>query len=138
MSTLPPGAPVRKGRKRVAILVAVVVVVAALAAVLAAIYLPVNSASQKVLVSTAGGSTASMALPSSVYATMHASYHGAEPMMYSMNGPGGGMMYNHARMTDGDSYSFWSNGGMYECWAGYQSGGYGPVPVWFNATWGML
>ena len=60
------------------------------------------------------------------------------PMMYWMEGPGGGMMFDHHGMMGGDSYSFWSNGGSFECWAGYEGGGQGMTPVWVNATWGLL
>jgi hypothetical protein len=58
-------------------------------------------------------------------------------MHYWMQGSGG-MMFDHSMMRGSNSYSFWSWGGTYQCGAGYSGSRSGMMPVWVNATWGML
>jgi hypothetical protein len=58
-------------------------------------------------------------------------------MHYWMQGSGG-MMFDHPMMGGSDTYSFWSWGGTYQCGAGFTGSGYGSMPVWVNATWGLL
>lgn len=105
---------------------------------MAAIFVPVYSASAEIQVTSASGSSATLSIPSGVWVTVHFDHRGNMPMEYWMNGPGGGMMFNHHGMMDGDGYSFWSNGGGYHCWAGYSGDWQGMGPVWVNATWGLL
>ena len=114
------------------------VIVVAVAGLLAAIFIPVNSESKQIQVTSVSGSSTTLSLPSSTWVTIRFSHDGSMPMMYWMEGPGGGMMFDHHGMMGGDSYSFWSNGGSFECWAGYEGGGQGMTPVWVNATWGLL
>ncbi len=118
-------------------MIAVLLVVAGIG-VPAAIFVPVHSESQEIQVTSASGSSTSLSLPSSTWVTVHFDHPGSMPMTYWMNGPGGGMMFNHHGMMGGDSYSFWSNGGSYRCWAGYSGMGQGRMPVWVNATWGLV
>lgn len=125
-------------RKRRWWLVITVVLVVAVAGVLGAIFLPVHSESQVIEVTSTSGSGATFALPSSSWVTVHFAHPGPMAMTYWMNGPGGGMMFHHPGMMSGDSYSFWSGGGSYQCWAGYAGAGPGMTPVWVNVTWGMV
>ena len=138
MSAAPPTRLDRKPRKHRLLLIIVVVIVVAVAGLLAAILVPVHSESREIQVTSASGSSATLSLPSSAWVTIHFSHYGSMPMMYWMEGPGGGMMFNHHGMMGGDSYSFWSSGGSFECWAGYQGSGAGMTPVWVNATWGLI
>ncbi|HYA70752.1 MAG TPA: hypothetical protein VEH28_05225 [Thermoplasmata archaeon] len=116
----------------------VVVAVVAVAGLLAAVLVPVNSESKEIQLTSSSGASATLSLPQSAWVTVHFSHSGNMPMMYSMNGPGGGMMFNHHGMMGADTYSFWSNGGNYQCWAGYEGQWRGMSPVWVNATWGVL
>ena len=128
----------RKPRRRRWWLVIVTVLVVTIVGVLAAIFVPIHSESQEIPVSSASGSSATLSLPSSTWVTVHFNHAGSMPMAYWMNGPGGGMMFDHQGMMSGDSYSFWSSGGSYRCWAGYSGMGQGMTPVWVNATWGLI
>ena len=128
----------RKPKRRRWWLVIPVVVVIAVAGLLAAIFLPVHSESQEIQVDSASGSSTTLSLPSSTWVTVHFDHPGSMHMSYWMNGPGGGMMFNHQGLSGGDSYSFWSSGGSYRCWAGYADMGQGIMPVWVNASWGLI
>ena len=131
-------APPNPKRRRI-LLAVVVVVVVAVAGLLAAIFVPLNSESKQIQFATATSASATLSLPQSAWVTVHFEHHGSMPMSYWMNGAGGGgMMFNHQGMMSGDSYSFWSNGGDYMCWASYSGGGPEVSPVWVNATWGLL
>jgi uncharacterized membrane protein len=133
--TTPPAKPKRRRR----LLVIIVVVVVAVAGLVAAIFVPVNSESKEIQFTTANSASATLSLPQSAWVTVHFDHHGSTPMSYWMDGAGGGgMMFNHQGMMGGDSYSFWSNGGDYMCWASYGGGAPGMSPVWVNATWGLL
>ena len=138
MSAEPVPAPRSKPKRRRGWLVVVVVVVVAIAGLLTALFVPVHSESQEIQVTSASGSSASLSLPSSTWVTVHFNHAGSMSMSYWMNSPGGGMMFNHQGMMGGDSYSFWSSGGSYRCWAGYSGMGQGMTPVWVNATWGLI
>ena len=128
----------QKPKRRRFWFVIVVVLVVVVAGLLAAIFVPVHSESKQIEVSSTTGSSATLSLPQSAWVTIHFAHPGNMPMMYWMNEPGGGMMFNHRGMMGGDSYSFWSSGGSYQCWAGFEGGGYGMTPVWVNATWGLI
>lgn len=128
----------RKPKRRRWWLVITIVLVVAVVGVLAAIFIPVHSESQEVQVTSASGSSTTLSFPSSAWVTVHFDHRGSMPMTYWMNGPGGGMMFNHQGMMGGDSYSFWSTGGSYRCGAGYAGMGQGMTPVWVNATWGLI
>ena len=138
MSAVAPPVSAPKPSRRRWALVVVAVAAVALVAVLGMVYVPVHSLSTEVQVTSLSGASSSIPLPASVWVTVHVDHRGSMPMSYRMDGPGGGMMYDRQGMMDGDSYSFWSNGGSYYCWAGYSGGWGGPTLVWFNATWGML
>lgn len=131
-----PLSPRRPSKRRwwlVVTILAVVVVVA----LLGLIFIPVHSQSQQVSVSTGASADASFTLPAASWVTVHFSHPGTMAMMYWMSGSSG-MMFDHRGMMGGDSYSFWSNGGTFHCWAAFDGAGYGPTPVWMNATWGLL
>jgi uncharacterized membrane protein len=128
----------RSSRKIRWLLIAVVVLGVVIAGLLAAIFVPYNSESKEIQVSSSDASSATFSLPQAAWVTVHFAHHGMMAMMYWMNGPGGGMMFNHRGMMGGDSYSFWSGGGSFQCWAGYDGAGQGVTPVWVNATWGLL
>jgi hypothetical protein len=49
-----------------------------------------------------------------------------------------GMMFDHSMVQSSDTYSFWSWGGSYQCGAGFAGSGFDMVPVWVNASWGMI
>ena len=108
----------------------------AVAGLLDAIFVPVNSESRQIQVTSDAGASATLSLPSSTWVPLQFSHHGSMPMMYWMEGLGGGMMFPHQGMMGGDSFSFWSNSGNFRCWAGYE--GAGMTPVWVNATRGLL
>lgn len=116
----------------------VVVLVVVVAGLLAAIFVPIHSSSKEIQVASDSSASATFTFPQATWVTVHFDHPGAMRMSYWMNGPGGGMMFRHGGMMSGDSYSFWSNGGSFECWAGYQGGPSGASPVWVNATWGLL
>ena len=138
MSVGPTTSGGERPRKRRWWLVITVVLVVAVAGVLAAIFIPVHSSSQVIQVTSTSGSSATLSLPASSWVTLHFDHPGTMAMRYWMNGPGGGMMFNHQGMMNGDTYSFWSGGGNFQCWAGYAISGSGVTPVWVNATWGMI
>lgn len=127
--------PAPKKHRRLAVVTVVVVVI--VAGLLAAIFIPYNSQSKEIQVSPGAPASATFTLPAANWVTVHFDHHGAMSMMFWMNGPGG-MMFNHRGMMSGDSYSFWSGGGDFQCWAGYDGGGQSRTPVWVNATWGLL
>ena len=138
MPVRPTASGGERPRKRRWWLVITVVLVVAAAGVLGAIFLPAHSSSEVILVSSTSGSSATLSLPPSSWVTVHFDHPGAVSMRYWMNGPGGGMMFNHQDMMNGDSCSFWSGGGNFQCWAGYGSATQGTTPVWVNVTWGMI
>ena len=128
-----------KPKRRRLLLLVVVVAIVAVAGLLAAIFVPINSESKEIQFTSANSASATLSLPQSAWVTVHFDHHGSTSMSYWMDGAGGGgMMFNHGGMMGGDSYSFWSNGGDYICWASYSGGGPGMTPVWVNATWGAL
>lgn len=133
------GAPgPRSGRRRRAILV--VVAVAMLSGVLLALaFVPYGSASEHILISPGSPAIAAISIPHAGWVTIHFEHPGGMGMgmHYWMQGSSG-MMMDHSGMGGSDSYSFWSWGGTYDCGAGYEGSGSGMMPVWVNATWGML
>jgi len=129
-------APPRKRRRR--ILAVVLVVVIALGVTLALLIVPYHSSSQEIQVASGAGATTSLTVPTAGWVTVHFSHPSAMmSMRYWMQGPGG-MMFDHSMMSGSDSYSFWSWGGTYQCGAGYTGSGYGMMPIWVNATWGIV
>ena len=130
--------PARRPTRRRILVIVIVVLLVTIGGLLAAIFIPFHSESKQIQVSSSSGTSASLSFPGSTWVTVHFSHAGSMPMAYWMNGPGGGMMFNHHGMMGGDTYSFWSSGGDYQCWAGYASTGSGMTPVWVNATWGIL
>jgi hypothetical protein len=131
------GSTVSKRRRRVlAIIVAAIIVVGVL---LALVFVPYNSVSKEVQVSTGTGATTALTFPEAGWVTVHFDhpYRMGMSMHYWMQGSGG-MMFDHSMMGGSDSYSFWSWGGTYQCGAGYAGFGSGTMPVWVNATWGMI
>ncbi len=136
----PPGThtPPRAGRRRKLAVVLVTLAVVAVGLV-AAIFVPVHSASREISLSSGTSAGTTFNFPQAAWVTVHFDHPGAMPMEYWMSGPGGGMMFHHGAAGNGDSYSFWSNGGSFECWAGFAGGPQGPSDtVWVNATWGLL
>jgi hypothetical protein len=129
--------PASKRRRRVVtVVVAVVIIVGVL---LALIFVPYNSASKEIRVSSGSGTTTSLTILEAGWVSIHFDhpYRMGMSMHYWMQGSGG-MMFDHSMMAGSDSYSFWSWGGTYTCGAGYAGSGYGTMPVWINATWGIL
>ena len=129
-----PPRSARRRRWKVGLGIALVVA----ASLLAAVFVPVHAESHQIEVSSASDANTSFSPPGGVWVTVHFVHPGPMRMMYGMEGPRGGMMFQHRGMAGGDSYSFWSNGGAFHCWAGYDGPGPGPTPVWVNATWGLL
>jgi hypothetical protein len=128
--------PASTRRRRVLVVAATVAII--VGGLLALIFVPYNSASKEIQVSSATGATTSLTIPQAGWVTIHFSHpSGMMAMHYWMQGSGG-MMFDHSMMGGSDSYSFWSWGGTYQCGAGYSGSGSGMMPVWVNATWGML
>ncbi len=116
----------------------VVGVVLAASGLLAAIFVPVHSSSQLLQVSDGTTASASVTVPQAAWVTVHFSHPFGAAMMYGMDGPSG-MMFSHREAAGGDSYSFGTWGGTFRCWAEPAGPGMaGSVPVWVNATWGLL
>lgn len=129
--------PIPKRRRRVAVVLVAVMVI--LGVLLALIFVPYNSTSKEIQVSSTTGATTAITIPQAGWVTIHFDhpYRMGMSMHYWMQGSGG-MMMDHSMMGGADSYSFWSWGGTYECGAGYAGSGSGMMTVWVNATWGML
>jgi len=132
----PPQEPKRRKSRRLLVVLVVVVIVGA--GLLAALFVPYNSESKEIQVTSSSGTSTTLSLPDAAWVTVHFEHPGPMAMAYWMNGPGGSMMFHHGGMMGGDSYSFWSNGGDFQCGAGYEETGQGMTPVWVNATWGLL
>jgi hypothetical protein len=133
----PTNPPVVKRRRRWVVVAVVVAIVAGV--FLALVFVPYNSVSKQIQVTSGSSATTSLSIPQPGWVTIHFDhpYGMGMSMHYWMQGSGG-MMYDHSMMGGGDSYSFWSWGGSYECGAGYAGTGPGMMTVWVNATWGML
>jgi hypothetical protein len=127
--------PVPKRRQRVITLVVAVVIIVGV--FLALVFVPYNSVSKEIQVSPGRGATTSLTIPQAGWVTVHFNHPYRMSMSYWMQGSGG-MMFDHSMMGGSDSYSFWSWGGSYHCGAGFAGSGYGTMPVWVYATWGML
>lgn len=108
------------------------------AGLLAAIAVPVHAQSTALTVSPGGSSYVDVNVPQAAWVTVHFAHAGSMPMSFWMAGPGGGMMFNHHGMMDGDAYSFGTWGGSFRCYAQYDGAGPGPSTVWVNTTWGLL
>lgn len=129
--------PASKRRRRLVTVVVAVVII--LGVLLTLILVPYNSSTQEIQVTSGTGATTSLAIPVAGWVTVHFDhpYRVGMSMHYWMQGSGG-MMMDHSMMGGSDSYSFWSWGGTYQCGAGFEGSGYGTMPVWVNATWGIL
>ncbi len=104
---------------------------------LALVFVPYHFVSQEFQVSPVASVTTSLTISEAGWVPVHFSQSSGMPMRYWMQGAGG-MMFDHSMTGGGDSYSFWSWGGTYECGAGYANTGAGISSVWVNASWGML
>ena len=122
---------------------AVVVVVAAL------FFVPANTQSSELQVASTGAAYSNLSISHPSWVTVHFDNAGRGCMNYGMySGMGGGMnggqgmMFDHPCVSGGDSYSFWTWGGSYRCWAsiggGLRMAGSASMPVWVNVTSGML
>ncbi len=129
--------PVSKRRRRLVTVVVAVVIV--LGVLLTLIFVPYDSSAKEIQVTSGPGTTTSLTIPEAGWVTVHFDhqYRMDMSMHYWMQGSGG-MMMDHSMMSGSDSYSFWSWGGTYQCGAAYSGGGFGTMPVWVNATWGVL
>jgi len=129
--------PASKRRRRVIVVLVTAVIV--LGVFLALVFVPYNSVSKEIQVSSGSSATTSLAIPQAGWATIHFDhpYRMGMSMHYWMQGSGG-KMFDHSMMGGSDSYSFWSWGGTYQCGAGYSGSGSGMMSVWVNATWGIL
>ncbi|MGA7862334.1 MAG: hypothetical protein WCB19_10870 [Thermoplasmata archaeon] len=144
----PPEAGAKPGSKRRRRAILVIVTVAIIAGVLLAmVFVPYNSTSKEIQVSAGTSATATLSIPEAGWVTVHFDHPSGMAMQYWMcsGSPGSrcmqgssGMMFDHSMMEGSDSYSFWTWGGTYQCGAGYTGSGYGMIPVWVNASWGML
>ncbi|MDE1881705.1 MAG: hypothetical protein KGI89_14305 [Euryarchaeota archaeon] len=120
-------------------MISLVVPVALVAALLAMFFLPFNSVSQEIQVSSASPATGTLTIPRAGWVTVHIDHPGGMPMHFWMGGEGGsGMMHDMTMMNGAASYSFWSNGGTYPFGAECSSMMGGTMPVWVNATWGAV
>jgi hypothetical protein len=125
-------------RKRRRIVVAVVTAAIVVGVLLALIFVPYNSTSKEIQVASGTGATTSLTIPQAGWVTVHFSHPSRMMSMHYWMQGSGGMMFDHSMMGGSDVYSFWSWGGTYTCGAGYAGSGYGTMPVWVNATWGIL
>ena len=124
-----------------------VVVVAAL------FFVPANTQSNELKVASTGSAYSNLSIPRPSWVTVHFDHAGGGCMNYGMyngmgSGMGGGMgggpgmMFDHPCMTGGDSYSFGTWGGTFQCWASYGGApgamGRASMPVWVNVTTSLL
>jgi len=131
-----PSSNSKRRRRTIVVLVTVVVISGLL---LGLIFVPYDSSAQEIQVTSGAGTTTALTIPHAGWVTVHFDhpYRMGMSMHYWMQGSGG-MMMDHSMMGGADSYSFWSWGGTYQCGAGYSGFGSGMMPVWVNATWGVL
>lgn len=134
--------PARTERRRTRFWVGVVAAMLVSASLLALVFLPARSASKEISVSSEASATTVFSFAGPTWVTVHFDRHGSMGMQYWMTGPGG-MMFNRSMMGSGmmggsDSYSFWTWGGDYRCGAGFSGAESGSMPVWVNASWGLL
>lgn len=134
-------APVATRRRRRFVVIGAVALVLAVT-VLALVFVPYGSASQVVQVSPGSTGTTQLTIPHAGWVTVHFDHPtgrgmGGVSMHYWMQGSGG-MQFDHTMMGGTDSSSFWSWGGTYACSAAYAGPMAGTMPVWVNATWGVL
>ena len=115
----------------------VVALVTSIGVLLALVFVPYDFVSQELQVSPGASATTSLTISEAGWVTVHFSQPSGMPMRYWMQ-DAGGMMFDHSMMGAGDSYSFWSWGGTYQCGAGYAATGAAATSVWVNASWGML
>lgn len=139
MPTPVPTGPTAVSKRLRRVILVVVAAIAVAAALLALTFVPYSSESQEIQVSAGGGTTTSLAIPHAGWVTIHFDHPFRMGMsMHYWTQGSGGMMMDHPMMGGSDSYSFWSWGGTYQCGAAYEGAGSGTMPVWVNATWGML
>ena len=132
--------PTARRRRWVTPVIALAVVVSV--SLLALTLVPARSAAKQLTVSPHVPASAVFSFPGPTWVTVYFDRHGVAGMIYWMNGPGG-MMFNRSMMGAGmmggsDSYSFWTWGGEFRCGAMYSGTTSGSMPVWVNATWGLL
>jgi hypothetical protein len=133
----PRRGPLPKRRRRTLVVTLTAVILAGV--LLGLIFIPYSSVAQEIQDASVNPATTVLTIPHAGWVTVqfrHPSRMGMS-MHHWMQGAGG-MMFDHAMMGGSDSYSFWSWGGTYQCGAGYAGTGYGTIPVWVNATWGVL
>jgi hypothetical protein len=119
---------------------AIVAVSVGVVTLIALLFVPVGSSSQVIQVTPGSSASTVLTIPHAGWVSVHFDHPSGMAMRYWMQGSSG-MMYDHSMMGGAgasDSYSFWSWGGAYECGAGYLGSGSGTMPVWVNATWGVL
>lgn len=128
--------PPRRPRPRWLVPVIALAVVVAVTLV-GLVFIPYHTTSTVLFVSSGRSATADLSIPQAGWVSVHFEHRAGMAMTYWMGG-GGGMMFNHSMMQGQDSYSFWTWGGTFTCGAFYAGSGGGMVPVWVNATWGLI
>lgn len=100
-------------------------------------FVPYNTESKEIHVTSGASATTSVTIPQAGWVTVHFDHPSGTAMRQWMEGSGG-MLHDHSMMEKSDSYSFWTWGGTYECGAAFEGSGAGTMPVWGNASRGML
>lgn len=137
---------VRRHRPLRWILISLAVVVVVVTALF---FVPANTQSSELQVASSGSAYSNLSISRPSWVTVHFDHAGGGCMNYGMyNGMDGGMngghgmMFDHSCMSGADSYSFWTWGGSYRCWASIGGGprmaGSASMPVWVNVTSAML
>jgi hypothetical protein len=129
--------PAPKDRRR--LIGAVTTLAIAVGVLITLTFVPYYSVSKVIQVSSGTSATTTLTIPRAAWVTVHFD-HPSEmgmSMNYWMHGSNG-MRFDDSMMGGSDSYSFWSWSGTYQCGASYTGSESGSMPVWVNATWGVL